>query len=163
MNKTVTMPIAVGLAVVFAAAGFYAGVQYQKKQFGVNGAGQPGQFAQFGGRNGSGQGRNAQNRGGFVNGDILKQDAESLTISVQGGGSKTVYLSASSSVGKFVEGSASDLKVGERVTVNGTPNADGSIVAQMIQIRPAGSPDFRGGPGGPSRTPNGGQPAGPSQ
>lgn len=134
MNKTVTTPIVAILVLVFVGAGFYGGMQYQKNQTSVIGGNGAGQLGQFGGHNGQGRGGN---RGaGFVSGDIIKQDASSITISLQAGGSKTVYLGASSTVGKFVEGAASDLQVGQRVMVNGTPNADGSVVAQTIQIRP---------------------------
>jgi hypothetical protein len=153
MNKTITAPIAVVLIIIFAAGGFYGGMQYQKKQspsIGNFAGGQPGQFGGAAGRAGRTAGAN---RGGSVSGDILKLDASSITVSINGGGSKIVYLSASSSIGKFVEGTVADLKIGERVMVNGAPNSDGSIVAQMIQIRSAALPGGQAGTGlqgGPS-------------
>jgi hypothetical protein len=53
-----------------------------------------------------------------------------------GGGSKIVFLDTNTKITKQAEGSASDLAVGTQVSVSGAPNADGSVNAQMVQIRP---------------------------
>lgn len=42
---------------------------------------------------------------------------------------------------KTETGSKADLTTGTNVLVTGTPNADGSLTANMVQIRPAGSPN----------------------
>lgn len=135
-------------ALVFFGGGFYLG-----KTFGSSSASRgqlSGQFGQGGARAG---GVNGRSLNGFAAGTILSKDANSITVQLGGQGaaangsstgSRIVLLSPSTLVGKFTSGSASDLAVGADVMVTGTPNGDGSITAQQIQIRPAGSPGFGG-------------------
>jgi preprotein translocase subunit YajC len=74
--------------------------------------------------------------GGGVSGQILSIDTNSLTIKSQDGGSRIVFLIASTTINKISAGSVKDLTVGTNVSVNGSNNTDNSINAQMIQIRP---------------------------
>ncbi|MEI6288398.1 MAG: hypothetical protein WCP18_02310 [bacterium] len=152
-----TILVAIIVAVVFGAGGFYGGMQFSKgKNSTPNFAG--GNFR--GGANaGAGMAGGAQRRGqaggGFVNGQILSADANSLTIQLRQGnnatgttanaGSKIVLFSDATEVGKFVSGTPADLVAGANVMVTGKTNTDGSISAQSIQIRPIGAPN--GGPG----------------
>lgn len=123
------------VAVVVAVVLFYAGMKFGEGQnvAAPNGA-QNGQ-----GRIGSG-GRGSdllrKSGGGFVNGSILSKDDKSITVGLTSGGSKIIYFSNTTTVGKMAAGSASDLVVGEQVSVNGTAAADGTVAAQSIQIRP---------------------------
>ena len=138
MKKTIVISIIV--AVVAGGGAFYGGMQYGKSQAAsaanlarqqrVGGQG-GGQFAR-----GSGAGR-AGGGANFVNGDIIAKDDKSITVKNQSGGSKIIFLSGSTQISKFAAGSAADLAVGQTVTANGTANADGSITAQIIQLRPA--------------------------
>lgn len=121
------------VAVILVAGGsFWGGMQYQAGKTSAPADRAAGQ--RFGGLGGGGRGQN----GSFVNGTILSKDASSITIQMQQGGTRIVLYSGQTQVGKAVVGAATDLAVGQIVSAQGTANSDGSISAQMIQIRPAG-------------------------
>lgn len=134
--------IAVILIILVGSGAFYAGMRYDKSKLTSQGLFR-GNNSQFGGGNGQnrqrlgGPGGPGRNGGTFATGQILSKDANSLTVKTQDGGSKIVYFSNSTTIGKSTQGSSSDLNVGEQVMVNGQNNADGSLTAQNIQIRPA--------------------------
>ena len=134
-NKKVVY-IVIGIIVVFAI-GFWGGDMYGKGQAAATRAnkfaGAGGASGQYGGARG-GRGGAA---GGFVTGTILSKDATSITVQLATGGSKIVFLSDSSTIGKSVTGTADDLTAGEQVMVSGAPNSDGSVTATSVQIRPA--------------------------
>ena len=129
-------------ALTIAGGSFYAGVKYA----GQSRAGRSGNFTQ--GFQGAPGGRSAGSGGGFIAGTIIAKDEASITIALGGpnttstngtaSGSKIVLYNASTQVGKFTTGAHSDLTVGAVVTIQGSQNTDGSITAQMIQIRPPG-------------------------
>jgi hypothetical protein len=73
--------------------------------------------------------------GGFINGEVISVDGQSVTIKQQDGNTKTVYFSSSTTISKTVTGTATDLVVGTDVSANGTSNSDGSVTATNIQIR----------------------------
>lgn len=125
--------------------GVYGGTVYQKKQVtsqnlsrGENGgnfqrgtSGQqrtPGQAGQRMNQNGNG--------GAFENGEVISKDDKSITIKTRDGGSKIIYFSNSTTVGKTVDGSITDLNIGNQVMVNGKNDSSGMITAENIQIRP---------------------------
>jgi hypothetical protein len=133
--------IAVIITVIIAGAGsFFGGIKYTQAKDAATrtqqmtartGGAANGQFGQRAGGAGA--------RGGsFINGSILSKDDKSVTIQLQGGGSKIILLSGSTTIGKTTDGTVSDLEVGKTVMVTGQPNTDGSVTAQSIQIRPAG-------------------------
>lgn len=78
---------------------------------------------------GNGQG------GSGINGEILAIDAQSITVKLNNGGSKIAFYSASTKISKTVDGTVDDLNVGENLMVTGQDNPDGSMTAQMIQLR----------------------------
>jgi hypothetical protein len=75
-------------------------------------------------------------RGGtlMTGGEIIGKDGQSITVKLQDGGSRIVFLSESTPIAKSALGSMADLSIGENVTVTGSTNQDGSITAQSVQI-----------------------------
>ncbi len=127
MNKKTQ--IIVGFVVV-AALSFYGGMKYNQSKAVTNTRTGTGQFA--GGQRGTRGGGT-----GAVMGEILSKDDTSITVKMRSGGSSIVFLTANTPVMKSVAGANTDLAVGQQVMVFGTPNSDGSVTAQSIQIRPA--------------------------
>lgn len=122
---------------VFAAGGFYAGMQYQK--------GKAGNFARGQFQNGLRQQSGFQTRDGLqairpVSGEIMEKGESTITLKTQDGGNRIVIYSDSTRVNKSSEGSSADLKVGEEVIVIGTEGADGTVTAQTISIGDRNSP-----------------------
>ncbi len=136
------------LVIAFLAVGgcsFYGGMQYAKSSGDARGgarfqAGAAGGNPQFqGGAFKTGAGGQGQVRimGGGTIGEVISKDDKSLTVKLMDGGSKIVFYSASTTVGKMSDGTLDDLSAGTNVSVMGTPNQDGSLTASQIQIRPA--------------------------
>ena len=151
MNKLIVSVIAV--AVVVGGGAFFGGMKYaesksprgqfsradfqnlspeeRQQRFGANAGGA------FGGDHAGGGGfRGGERRGGFTAGEILSKDDKSVTVKLQDGGSRIIFLSDSTQISKSTSGTLSDLAVGESIMVTGTANSDGSVTAQTIQLRP---------------------------
>lgn len=129
------------IAVVVAGGAFYGGMQYGKADMGQA---RQQRFQQLGagGQGGAGAGgglagANGQFNRNVVAGEIMSKDDKSITVKLPDGGSKIVFYSASTPIMKAVDGTRDDLAQGKTVMVNGSPNSDGSVTAQNIQIRPA--------------------------
>jgi len=128
MKKQKTLWLTIGVAVVVAGLAFYGGWFLGKNQRPKNNFG----GAQLGGQN---LNRRQIQVGSMVNGTILSKDDKSITVKSRDGGSKIVFFSPSTKVLKSVDGSVDDLQVDSNVTASGQTNADGSVSAQMIQLR----------------------------
>jgi len=95
----------------------------------------PGSFQ----RNGAAAGTQRVANSSFVNGEIISQDDKSITVKLNNGGSKIIFYSDTTEIGKMASGTLADLGIGTNVMASGKINADGSISASSIQIRPEGA------------------------
>lgn len=129
MKNNIIVSILVTL-VVSGGVGFYAGMKYTSSSS-ISAGAEGGQF-----QRGGGQGRGGRAAGGMTSGEILSRDSTSLTIQMRDGGSRIVFLSNNTQVLKAAPGTTTDLMSGEQITAIGGGNADGSMTAQTIQIRP---------------------------
>src|SRR3990167_3438151 len=134
-NKAI---ISLVVAVIVGGLGFYGGTIYANKGSAVQTSGRGGVGAAGGRAGGFAAGLGARNGGGFIAGDVISKDATSVTIKFRDGGSKIIFYSASTTVGKMTTGSMDDVSQGTNVTVMGTTNQDGSGTASTGQIRPMG-------------------------
>ncbi len=151
-NKNANILVVIILLVAVGGGSFYGGMKYQQSKtptfsYGMRGLGQSGQFGQ--GANG-GQGGGTRVGGGMrgtggafspVMGEVLSQDAKSLTVKLLDNSSKIVILTPTTTVNKLDLGTLTDVKVGGKVGVYGTENTDGSITALSIQLNPV-MPNF---------------------
>ncbi len=122
--------ITIIVAVVVGALGFFGGMKYQQsksprfgnQQFGANMMGR-----------GQRQGQN-----GFrpTAGEIINADDKSITVKLQNGSTKIIFVSDKTQINKAATATKADLKTGERVIVFGQENTDGSVTAQNIQLNP---------------------------
>ncbi len=131
--------IIIGVLVV-GAISFYGGIKYETSKTTTTPVdSQQRSSDQSGGRNGGRMGGNrggANGGGGFANGEVVSADNTGLTIKMRDGSSKIVIFSSSTQILKSATGTLSDVVAGTQVTIMGSPNTDGSITAQSIQIRP---------------------------
>jgi len=151
MNKK-SIVIVLCIAVLVGGVSFYGGMKYGQNNPLAGGQSVGAGFAnlspaerqarlqQSGGVNRGG----IRTGGGFIAGEIISKDdpakdgaGKSITIKMQDGSSKIVFYSGTTEIGKFVNGTSTDLEISKTVSVNGTVNSDGSITAQSIQMRPA--------------------------
>lgn len=122
------LPIIIALIIIGGGA-FYGGMKYtQSKNPQGSALGMPGMDMKAG-RLGN------RTNSGFATGEIISKDNQDITIKLRDGGSKIIFYSDNTEVGKFVSGTSDDLEIGKSVTINGKANQDGSITAESIQLR----------------------------
>ncbi len=133
MNKL--LPIIIVIAVVVGGGSFYGGMKYQQSKNPLS------NFSRqnFQGSAGAalGQGTGARGAGaGFLSGEVMTKDSQSLTLKMTDGSSKIVFFSTSTGISKTAEGTVSDIEIGKQIVVTGTQNSDGSYTAKTIQLSP---------------------------
>lgn len=147
MNKKILTIVI--LVILAGAGGFYAGMKYQESKTpqrptagnfqnlqNLSPEERQQRLQELGANTGGSRNRTGgQQEGGFASGEIIAKDDKSVTIKLRDGGSKIVFYSDTTEIGKLVNGVATDLEIGKTITVNGSPNQDGSITAQSIQLR----------------------------
>ncbi len=79
-------------------------------------------------------GQGGRNGGGMVSGSIIAVDGTSITVQTNDGSTKIVLFGSSATITLSTAGSASDLKVGEKVIVAGTTNDDGTVTAASMRL-----------------------------
>jgi len=120
--------------VLVAGAFFYAGIKYERKTSFTNRQNFQ-QVNNFRERQKMFGVNNVRLGGSFVVGEIINKDDKSITLKTKDGGSKIIFLSSQTEITKVVSGTSSDLISGKNIVVSGDTNSDGSLNAQMIQIR----------------------------
>lgn len=131
------------LLIVIGGGAFFAGMKYQQSQVSARG-----QYGQLGSQRGQRQ-FTGRGNGIPVVGQIVNQDANSMTIKTQDGSSKIVLFSDNTTISKTDTASKSAIKTGDNIAVFGTSNSDGSVTAQNIQLNPM----FRTGQNAQPNTP----------
>lgn len=150
MNVLARRPVQIIVGVIVALALFGGGYAFGSTRTPApvatsNGA--TGARGNFGGAGGANGGVGARGAGaGVTSGQILSVNTDSITVSVRAGGAngatgttttELVLVGSGTRVVKTVESDVklSDLKVGDQITVAGTPDtASGTISAQTIVV-----------------------------
>lgn len=145
-NKIISF---IAILIIVSGLSFYGGSQYAIKNSAVA-VPTAADNAQGASRQGGARGRNMQTGGGIISGKILSKNDQSIVVELRDGGSKIVFVSPSTEISKFVEGTSTDLEIGKNLSVSGEANPDGSLNAKTLQLRPEGQPRF--GAGGPTTT-----------
>ncbi len=138
-NQKVKIIGGIAALLIIGAGSFYAGTWRQKSQSRAEFSARTGGPQMFGGTGGTmggaRGGRTFGMNGGATAGEIIAQDATSITIKSPDGSTRIILLSDKTEILKPQPGTQADLATGSNVVVTGTSNADGSLTAQNIQLR----------------------------
>jgi hypothetical protein len=123
------------IGIIAAGIGFWGGMKYEQSSAAATVAAQP----TSGMGRGAGRGQGGQRGGvggGFISGQVVSKDATSITVQMRDGSSKIILITAATKYSKMAEGLLGDILVGKQISVMGDANADGSVTAQSVQLRP---------------------------
>ncbi len=136
MNRTVRIGLAILVAVVIAAGGFFGGMAYGKGQAtttttaSARPANMPGQPL---------AGTPQAGQGGMLAGEIQTIDGNGFTLTDSSGKTVQVNVTGTTLIQKQTSVSLSDLQQGDTVMVSGTQASDGSVTARSVQVGQAGA------------------------
>ena len=130
MNKKITIALA---GILIFGIGFYGGTLYSASNKPTNPS--RGQFSQNGNQPGGNKGARQFGSNSLI-GEVISKNDTSLTLKLRDGGSRIVFVTKDTPVSKNVSASSSDISQNDSISVSGTPNSDGSVNAQFIQIKP---------------------------
>lgn len=142
MEKDDVILIAVIAVVLSGIIGYFIGGRNQNQnQSSVSSPFSNNRFGRFGNSQSSNsqnstQSHNANSMAGprQVMGEILSQDDKSITVKVSDGGSKIIFINDMTKISKSTTATKADLKIGEKITIFGPENSDGSVTADNIQL-----------------------------
>ncbi len=132
--KIKTIPLFIIILMIVGGGAFYGGIKYGQGKNPLSGFSRQGlqnlpleQRQQF-----------IQKRSGmgFISGEVIDKDKQSLTIKTPDGSTKLVFFSNSTQISKTIEGSIDDIEIGKQIMVGGKQNPDRSYTAKIIQISP---------------------------
>lgn len=135
------LPLAIAFGLIVLVIVFYAGRlsvssrarEVSRQNFASgNLLGQQGRSE---GTKGVTRGRMGQGGINMVGGEIIGKDEKSITVKLSDGGSKIIYFSDSTVIDRLDKATFEDLMIGRSVSVNGMINNDGSLSAQIIQLK----------------------------
>jgi hypothetical protein len=138
--------IAIG-GVAIAALAFFGGV-FVGRLTGTTSGG--GGFRQGVGQNGANGGANAL-RSGSTSGTVVTISADGMTVKTSDGSTKNVVFSGTTSMVKSDKITATDIKVGDKVSTFGEAGSGGTITARIVSVgdaNPFGGLGRLGQPGG---------------
>lgn len=132
-NKSLSIAILiVGVVGGFLGGYFFRNYQISKLRTGfANGV----QGQRFNGARAGTPNSGMIGRGG-TSGTVLSMDDKSITIKLIDGSSKIILFSESTKYVDTKEAAKNNIKVGIEVSAFGTPNSDGSVTAENIQLNP---------------------------
>lgn len=135
MNRLIKVLGAVVVIVAIAGIGFYAGTkgisnnpQQQLNDVNATGSNTENQMMK-----GAGPGKLSPEN--MIQGQVTEINNQEITVELTDGTTKTILLSGTTRIGKVITGTLDDIVVGSSLAVNGAQNSDGSVSAQMVQIR----------------------------
>lgn len=134
MNKYLIIAVIV-TAVVAGGTGYAMGVRAGSSSSSPTVAlrGQGAQGGGQGGQNGQNSGR-GRFRGNMVSGEILSLDASGITVKLDDGTTRIVFVGDNTSIFETASSSKKALTVGSRVRVSGEPGDAGSVTATRIDV-----------------------------
>lgn len=134
----------VAIIIVIAGGAFYGGMKYGESKVspsnfsrqGLQDLSEEDRQQLFQGNIGESlRGGTAREAGaGFLNGEVIDKDEQSLTLRTMDGSSKIIFFSGSTEISKTAEGLVSDIEIGKQITISGEQNSDGSYTAKTIQL-----------------------------